>query len=92
MRVLLTVIVGSGAFFVLLVLLGLAGVTATHFQVPLAIFGATMALWPVVKPVMKDSFKQYAAYQATVLVVMMALIYAVNTWIRVQRQIDSLGQ
>jgi hypothetical protein len=85
-RLLVTIIVVGATLFLGLLATGAIGLNDTPYvQIPLALFLATMALWPLLpKNTAANSqrpFVDWLAYNAALMLLVGLVIYSVNTWI-----------
>jgi len=74
-------VVGSLTFFLGMVAFGALGIEQTYLAVPVPLFLGFMAIWPLVKPTMpRETFKDWLAWQLTVMVTLGVLIAAVDLY------------
>lgn len=84
-RPLLIVVVGGAALLLTMELLSRVGLDQNYLTVPISVFAALMAIWPLVAPVMQTNQKPYTlkswtAYQLTVAVVLAIVMFGFHTY------------
>ncbi len=80
-RPLAIIVAGCLTFLLSMIAFGAIGITQTFVAVPIPLFIAFMAIWPLVKPTMpRETFTRWLAYQLAVMVVLGVLIGAVDLY------------